>query len=133
MTAIILMIIGATLGEQLGTWGGIVGAYIGLALATPTKHTSSFNNIDCESENNPTSSWLPDFLPDSPHLSLLNPELPTLLHDDISDSSTLLDDQMGFSGSSYMNPASGLPMIDDGIAGFDVGGNTFGTSSDDFL
>tara|TARA_Y100001001_G_scaffold45042_1_gene40123 strand:+ start:71 stop:490 length:420 start_codon:yes stop_codon:yes gene_type:complete len=133
MTAIILMIIGAMIGEQLGTWGAIVGGYIGLALATPTKHTSSFSNIDCGSENNPTSSWLSDFPASSPYLSLVNPEAPTLHQSEISDSSTLFDDPMGFSESSYINPASGLPMINDGITGFDVGGNIYGTSSDDFL
>ena len=133
MTAIILMIIGATLGEQLGTWGVIAGTYIGLALATPTQHTSSFSNIDCGSESNPNSSWVPDFPSHSPYLSLVDPEAPTLHQSEINDSSTLFDDPMPFSESSYINPASGLPMIDDGITGFDTGGNTFGTSSDDFL
>lgn len=33
----------------------------------------------------------------------------------------------------YVNPATGLPMISDSMAGFDVGGNSFGTSNADMF
>jgi len=48
-----------------------------------------------------------------------------------STSSSLFDDS---SHCTSINPASGLPMIGDGIGGFDVGGNLWGCdSSTDFL
>lgn len=133
MTAIILLIIGATLGGQFGTVGAILGAYIGLALAAPTNRGNAFDNTDCDYQGKQNLAWLPDFPPSSPHFSLSDPAVPILHQGDLSDSSTLFDDPMGFSESSYINPASGLPMINDGITGFDVGGNIYGTNSDDFL
>ncbi|TYC63796.1 hypothetical protein FMN52_00805 [Marinobacter sp. BW6] len=133
MAAITIMIIGAAIGGQLGTVGAIVGAYIGLALATPIKQTSTFSNIDCGTENKSTLGWIPDFPPAASYSPLANYETPTLHQDVINDSSTLFDDPMSSSEPSHINPATGLPMIDDGITGFDVGGNTFGTSSDDFM
>lgn len=33
----------------------------------------------------------------------------------------------------YVNPATGLPMISDSTAGFDVGGNSYGTSNEDMF
>jgi hypothetical protein len=38
-------------------------------------------------------------------------------------------DTDAFSNYHSINPASGLPMMGDGIGGFDVGGNTYGTDS----
>ena len=38
-------------------------------------------------------------------------------------------DSDAFSNCHSINPASGLPMMGDGIGGFDVGGNTYGTDS----
>ena len=45
-----------------------------------------------------------------------------------SDTLNFFDDD---SSSDYhsINPASGLPMMGEGIGGFDVGGNTYGTDS----
>lgn len=48
-----------------------------------------------------------------------------------STSSSLFDDSSHFTS---INPGSGLPMIGDGIGGFDVGGNPWGCDSPtDFL
>jgi hypothetical protein len=66
-------------------------------------------------------------------MSSCEPETPDLrmdLHDSLPDTTP---EPISLSEPSYINPASGLPMVDDGIGGVDVGGNIFGTSSDDLF
>jgi hypothetical protein len=131
MIQLILLILGASVGGQFGTLGSIVGAFIGLALASPKSQPESMAGSNNDTEITPNFSWLTDGIPSASSMSSCEPEGPGLqmdLQDSLPDTTV---EPLSLSEPTYINPASGLPMIDDGIGGVDVGGNIFGTSSDD--
>ena len=133
MAQIVLLIIGASIGGQFGTVGSIVGAYIGLALACPKNQPRSMGGSSSAPTVAPNFSWLTDSVPSASSTSSCEPEMPDLrmdLHDTLPGTTP---QPISLSDPSHINPASGLPMIDDGIGGVNVGGNTFGASSDDHI
>jgi len=131
MAQITLLILGASIGGQFGALGSIVGAFIGLAIASPKSQPDSMSGSINDTEITPNSSWLTDGVPGASSMSSCEPEWPEVQMDILDSLPDATVEPISFSEPTYINPASGLPMIDDGIGGVDVGGNIFGASSED--
>lgn len=147
MRTIILIIAGAVFGGLESPFFAIIGAILGALIA---RSTSSPALPDHRSYGH-----------SSPPVHLLDPlhshrfsadddwqvissndhsdaplQIDHDVHSPFSDDSDLLADSFAFSDHldhsvSPINPATGLPMMGDMEAGFDVGGNLYGTGTDD--
>ncbi|MBK1885601.1 hypothetical protein [Marinobacter sp. DY40_1A1] len=132
MAYIIFFIAGGLIGSQFGPAAGIVGALIGLALAGSESGSSEGS---ASSDRFQQSTWLTQ--PDETGTTGIS----SLQHNDgfsndlfIDDSSpgTSIDHQW-ISEPIYTNPATGLPMVEEGMFGIDVGGNLFGSNNHDAM
>lgn len=122
MTYVLLMFTGGITGLILsGPAGALFGLVAGFAVSSWEELTEGIETLedDC-SPNNYSSVETECF--DEDHIALgLGFSHLTSWNDDI------------YLSSHHINPATGLPMIDNGVGGFDVAGNPYGMdwSSDD--
>jgi hypothetical protein len=147
MRTINLMSAGAVFGGLESPFFAIIGAILGFLIArstsspAPPNHRSYGHSSPSVHLLDPLhthrfsadNDWQLDSSYDRPKAPQ---KFDTDLHSPFSNDSGLLTDRVSdldvFDDmGSYINPATGLPMMDDMEAGFDVGGNLYGTGTDD--
>lgn len=122
MNYVLLMFIGGITGLILsGPAGALFGLVAGFAVSSWEELTKTAELFEDDRRPNTDSCFKTESFNDD-HIAL-DTELTSLT--DWNDDSYL--------NSHHINPATGLPMIDTGIGGFDVAGNPYGLdwSSDD--
>lgn len=132
MAYIIFLIVGGFIGSQFGAAGGLVGALIGLVLASSASGISEGGANSRQFQN---STWLTQ--PDESGTTGIS----NLQHDDGFTNDLFIDDRTPgasidrhwISEPVYTNPATGLPMAEEGMFGIDVGGNLFGSNNHDAM
>ncbi|SFE77113.1 hypothetical protein SAMN04487869_1173 [Marinobacter sp. DSM 26671] len=123
MLTLICLIFGASIGSQFGITGGVFGALLGLILANSTSASWQVPDTGLQADN----TCLTDFT------SFTDSEISHTgleLSDPFSDSAL---EEISSTDSTWINPATGLPMIGEGTSGMDIGGNIFGAGSHDHL
>ena len=147
MRTIILIIAGAVFGGLESPFFAIIGAILGFLIARSTSspalpdHRSYGHSSPSMHLQDPLHTHRFSADNDWQAISLNDhSDAPVQLDHDVrspfSDDSDLLADSFAFSDHldhsvSPINPATGLPMMGDMEAGFDVGGNLYGTGTDD--
>ena len=121
MLTLICLIFGASIGSQFGIAGGFFGALLGLMVASSASAPRQMPDTGLEADDicltDSTSFTDPGIF----HTGLeLSP---------VSSDSAL--EEISSTDSTWINPATGLPMIGEGSSGMDIGGNIFGASSHD--
>ncbi|MCK0165387.1 hypothetical protein [Marinobacter sp. S6332] len=130
MAYIIFFIAGGVIGSQFSPAAGIVGALIGLALAGSESGASEGSASSSQFHH---STWLTQS--DEGGTTGIS----SLQHDDCFSNNLFIDDSTPgasidhhwISEPVYTNPATGLPMAEEGMFGIDVGGNLFGSNNHD--
>lgn len=121
MLTLICLIFGASIGSQYGNTGGVFGALLGLMLANSASASTQMPNTGLQADNTCLTESTSFTDSGISHTGLE-------LSDSLSDSAL---EEISSTDSTWINPATGLPMIGEGTSGMDIGGNIFGAGSHD--
>ncbi len=121
MLTLICLIFGVSIGSQFGITGGIFGALLGLILANSASASWQIPDTGLQAND----ECLEEF---TSVTEAATTNIGVEISDPFSDSAL---EEISSTDSTWINPATGLPMIGEGTSGMDIGGNIFGAGSHD--